>query len=271
MPLKKAEELGFTIIPDIIIFGSRQYRNNIDIDCPEFYKMLANSHTLPTSSHPSVGDFIDAFEEAAQSCDEILCLTVTARMSGTYATAITAKKILEEQGFEKPIYIHNTQQVSHGMGLMMIEAAHLTRRGLGAEEIVAKLDALQEDIGVYFALESLKHARKGGRVGAIKSLAADAIGVKLLLTFKNGTVSDLGITRNFKECLKDVFKRYQDEADAAYDCIVFHAENRPDAERLAEMIRQIQPNVVVDIEYVGSVIGIYTGSGCVGVAFRKRQ
>lgn len=268
MPPEKAAALGFTLIPDLIIFGQRQYRNTVDIDCPVFYRMLAQAQQLPTSSHPSAGDFLSAFL-AAPPEQEVLCMTVTSQMSGTWSTAMAARALLAEQAPEKRVFVYDSRQVSHGMGLMMAAAARFADLGLGAEEIMARLDHYQKQVGVYFVLESLKNARKGGRVGAIKALAADALGVKPLLTFADGTVRDVGIARGFRDGMRGVLRHYAAQADKTAPCIVFHADNLSGAERLAGEIRAAAPGAPVELAYVGSVIGIYTGAGCVGVAFSK--
>lgn len=268
MPLELAEQLGVMVIPDLVMFGEKSYRNRIDITSDEFYHRMEKSSRLPTSSHPSVGDFAEGFSSLGEY-DEILFLSITSRMSGTYAAAVAAQKLLKEREYPVPVVVYDTEQCSHGMGIMVEQAAHMAREGLTAGEIIHRLNEIKRDIGVYFVLETLKYARKGGRVGAIKALAADTLGIKPLLKFDEGTVSDVGITRNFKEGLKAVLDTYKKQGAYGRKLIVFHAANPQGARYLEEMIKNEDPGCTVYIEPVGPVIGIYTGAGCVGMAYWK--
>ena len=197
---QQLEELGVTAIPDTIAFSpTEQYRNNIEIDPPTLYRRLDSCAEQPKTAHPNLDQFTQAFREAAAApgCTELLCLSLTSKMSGSCNTARTAVKLLEEQGFATPVTVYDSQQVSYGLAVLVKEAALLAAQGLTAAEIVEKLEALRPHVGVYFAMESLANARKGGRAGAIRVLAADLLKVKPILVFKDGLVSDIGIVRGF--------------------------------------------------------------------------
>lgn len=270
IPLERAKELGVIVIPDLVIFDGKSYQNMTEITAEAFYDKMKAADRLPTSSHPSVGDFEREFA-ALQDCDEILFLSITSGMSGTYSTAVTAQKRLEERGCPLQISVYDTQQCSHGMGMMVEEAAKMAAEGMTKGEIIYRLDEIRSRIGVYFVLETLKYARKGGRVGAIKALAADALGIKPLLQFDKGTVSDIGITRNFADGLSAVMKKYREQGQYGGEVILFHAQNPQGAGKLAELVRKEDPGCRIRTEAVGPVIGIYTGIGCVGMSFWKKE
>lgn len=264
-----AAEYGVTLIPDVIAFGpEEQYLNNVDITPPELYRKLTVSAELPTTSHPNLSQYMEAFSSAA-GCGEILCLNLTSRMSGSYNTACTAKKMLEEQGFATPITTYDSLQVSFGLCVLVLEAARMARRGASAAEIVARLDILRPKVGVYFVMESLANARKGGRVGAIRVLAADLLKVKPVLMFRDGLVRDVGIVRGFDAAVEQVIQRYRRQARFGGEVFVFHADREALALSVRARILELDPAARVRVDWVGAVIGIYTGPGCLGLAFHE--
>lgn len=271
MPLDEAEALHIRMIPDRVIFGENEYKNMTEITAEEFYGKMEKAKELPTSSTPPVGDFVKTFQEAAEGVDEVLCLMITSKMSGCYSTAVAAAKLAERQGLSVPVYVYDTQQCSHGMAQMVRAAAKMVQEGKNAEQIMEELSALQSKMGVYFVLESLKNARKGGRVGAIKALAADALGIKPLLLFADGLVSDYGIARGIADGMDRVASQFLKEGDPQKTVTIFHAAAPERAQRMKDKILRETPGAKIRIESVGPVIGIYTGSGCVGIAFTKRE
>ena len=267
------EPLGVTMIPDMIAFGpGEQYRNNIEIDAPTLYKRLEGCAELPKTAHPNLEQYMQALRAAAAvpGCTEVLCLCLTGKMSGSYNTAQSACRLLEEEGFSTPVTVYDTQQVSYGQAVMVIEAARLAKAGLSAAAIVERLEALRPHVGVYFAMESLANARKGGRAGAIRVLAADLLRVKPILVFKDGLVSDIGIVRGFDHAVDRVIELYRQRAVFGGDVFLFHADRAELAGQVADRVRAIDPDARISMGWVGAVIGIYTGPGCLGLAFRQK-
>ena len=266
----EAEENLVTMIPDFVIFGTEQYRNNMDIFPDTFYKRLVDCEKLPTSAHPSLGDYLDAFRSASDY-EEIIFIALTSKMTGAYNSACLAAQLLEEEDFPSKIYIYDSLQVSFGAGMLVLEAARMAREGADAKTIMAYLDTQVPKVGVYFVMKTLKYAYKGGRVGAISALAADSLGVKPLLVFDNGTVSDLHLNRTMKHGIQAIFKKFQTLAREDSDVFIFHACNEKGASTLKELIQKSYPHIEPRIELVGPVLGIYTGVGCIGMAFKKKD
>ncbi len=270
---QQIEELGVTAIPDCIAFGpNEQYRNNIEIDPPTLSRRRAVCEELPKPAHPNVHLNLLAVRAAAAApgCTELLCLSLTSKMSGSCNTARSAVKLLEEQGFATPVTVYDSQQVSYGLAVLVKEAARLAAQGLTAAQIVEKLEELRPHVGVYFAMESLTNARKGGRAGAIRVLAADLLKVKPILVFRDGLVSDIGIVRGFDRAVDRVVDLYREKAVYGGEVYLFHADREELARDVAQRILAIDPAAKITIGWVGAVIGIYTGAGCLGLAFRQK-
>ena len=265
-----AQELGVTMIPDIIAFSAEeQYRNNEDIDPPALYRRLAVCQKLPTTSHPNLEQYMQAFRSASDA-DEILCISLTSKMSGSYGTACSARQLLQEQGFTVPIRVYDSLQVSYGLAFLVRQAARMAQQGNTADQIMEQLDLLRPKVGVYFVMESLENARRGGRVGAIRVLAADLLKVKPILTFRDGLVYDQGVVRGYSKAVDRVLERYRQKAQFGGEVFLFHADRQELAEEVEKRLLEIDPQAKVQIGWVGAVIGIYTGPGCLGLAFQER-
>ena len=263
-------DLDISILPDLVAFGSEHYLNNVDIHPVEFYERIDKSEVFPTSAHPTLSEFIEVFEDS-DGYDEILCIVMSSKMTSTINTATIAAEMVQEDFPDRKIYVYDSMQVSFGMGLAVLEAGRMAKAGAGAEEIMAQLDSLVPRIGVYFVMQSLKYAHKGGRIGAIKAVSADTLGVKPLLRFRDGTPSDIKLNRRFSDGVTDIFNKYKNRVGDDPEVFIFHACNEQDARRLEKMILDYNPNARPRVHWVGPVVGIYTGVGCVGISFKEKM
>lgn len=274
MSLEEAQQLGIYMIADCVIFGEDEYKNMTEISASQFYEMLKTAEKLPTSSQPAVGDFVKTFRQAAAEhpdAEAILCLMITSKMSGCYRAACTAAQLVKRQGFSIPVLVYDTLQCSHGMAQMVREAASLADEGLGAEEIAACMDTIQHKMGVYLMLDSLQNAYKGGRVGAITAKTVQMLGIKPLLVFSDGLVREWSIARNDESGSNKMAEQLYKEGNLDKPVTVFHAGVPERAEELRKKILMRMPEARVNIASVGPVIGIYTGIGCIGLAFTKKE
>lgn len=266
-----AEALGVVIIPECIIFDNTPYLSFVDFQPRELYQMLEETKRRggksPTGSQPNIGMYLAAFESFRDSCDEVICLNMTSRMSGSFTTAMLAKTMLEKEAFPARIHIFDSLELSHGLGFLVRLACRLADEGADAEEILAQLTEARSKIGTYFVLRSLEDAARGGRLGNIRAGLADAFDLKPVLMFRDGIDSDVAIAHTFKQALRKLPAYYEKQAEFGRQVCVFHADNLEGAESVKAQIESIDPAALVSIEWLGSGIGIYTGIGAVGVTF----
>jgi DegV family protein with EDD domain len=261
-----SEKYGIMVIPDVVIFENQAYLTNIDIDPPMLYRLMREQKKLPTTSHPNQDIYMEHYAKAAEY-SEILCITVTSVMSGSGSTAALAARMMQEKGFRPKIYIYDSLQVSYGLAYLAIEAAKMAQQGLGALEIIARLDQIRDKVGSYFCMNTLENARRGGRIGEVKSLTADFLGIKPVLTFRGGTVKELGIARNFEAAIHRIFRLYKYRAKKGGLVFVCHANYEEVAQRLREQVLRLDPDAEVLVEWIGVAIGIYTGERTIGLIF----
>lgn len=267
-----AQKLGVTLIPDNILFGEQVYRNSVDIDPPALYNKLKTCTVLPTTAHCNIYEFMQCFRTIPDGYDELLCLSLTSLMSGSHSAATIAGQTLNEDPTFKPhVTVYDTLQVSYGLAVMLLRAVELAGAGCTAAQITADLDRYQRRVGVYFVMESLQNARKGGRVGAIRVLAADLLGIKPILQFSDGLVRDIDVVHRITEGYDVLVEKYRTRAAFGGDVFIFHADRIDVARHMERVILQIDPSARIHIGWVGAVIGIYTGAGCIGLAFTEKE
>ena len=271
MPKNIAEKYDIHVIADAVIFGEEVFYSGETITAEQFYDRMDREEKLPTSSQPNIESFVGAYEKY-KDYDEILCVTVTSQMSGSYQTACIARDVFHEKGHKARVTVFDSAQASFGIVLMLVRAAYMINDGADIDEITDTLEKMKKNVGVYFVMDTLENARKGGRVGKITGLAANMLKVKPVLKFDEGTVSNTAIAKNFEQGLNKVVEKYKNLADMDFSrCYVFHAGNESGANALKEKLRAVRADIDVVIGHVGPVIGIYSGRGCTGIAFMKKK
>lgn len=266
IPPDMAKAYDIHVIPDFILYKGHEYLNNIDLQPRELYDLIRGSAELPSTSHPNAFIYTEHFA-MFDDYEEILGIIVSTKMSGSYHTALQAVQMMEEEGHKAKIYLYDSLQASYGVAWLADQAGRMAQQGAGAQEIMARLDQLRGKVGAYFCMKTLENARKGGRIGEVKCLTADLLGIKPVLAFKDGTVKDLNLTRSFERALKRIFKYYQERAKKGGLVFVVHGNNERDALQMKEWVTRFDPDADVRVEWLGAVIGIFTGEGTIGLVF----
>ncbi len=264
--MDEAEREGIFLIPDLVTHKEKEYYSLVDIDSTELYRILRTTDKLPTSAHSGPAVFIDVFKKA-QEYDEIICIVLTSKMSGSINGAVLAARLAKEEGFPIPIHIYDSLSVSHGMGMIVREANRLANEGLTAREIMERLDTFRSQVCIYFMLESLKCAWQGGRVSALGPLFTDKLGVRPLFIFHDGLMRPLTFLRNAREGMRALVRKYEKEADRVKTAYIFHGDDLHRAQRMEEMIRTFAPEAALETGIVGPPIGLHCGPSAVGIAF----
>ncbi len=268
--MEEAEQEGIFLIPDLVTHKEREYYSQVDIGSAELYRILRTTDKLPTSAHSGPAVFMRVFERAREY-DEIICVVLTSKMSGSMNGALLAARIAQEEGFPVSIHIYDSLSASHGMGLIVREANRLANEGLTAKEIMERLDVFRSRICIYFMFESLKCAWQGGRVSALGPLFTDKLGVRPLFSFPEGLIRPVGLLRNAREGMRSLARHYEKEADRTRDACIFHGDDLHRGRRVEEMIRAFAPEAPLRIGIVGPPIGLHSGPSAVGVAFVRRE
>ena len=179
------EKYNIKVIPLNVTFGKDNYKDGVDLTVDEFYKKLHEVSEFPRTSQPSPQDYVDIFEEAKKNGDEVVCLTISSGLSGTYQTALLAKDIAE---YDK-IYVCDSLSCLTGLRCLVINACKMRDDGLSAKEIFEKMEYLKHHIHMFSIVDSLEGFLKGGRMGKASYAVASILNVKPFITLnKEGKI-----------------------------------------------------------------------------------
>lgn len=159
LPADVVEGLGITVVPLLVLFGDEVYRDGIDLSSEEFFRRLALSRKLPTTSQPSVGAFQEAYRELSAETSEIVSIHISSRLSGTRRSAAEAASAL---GGWPHIEVVDSQSTSMGLGFQVMAAARTTRAGASLEEVVAVTHSVRRRHHWLALFETLEYLRRGG-------------------------------------------------------------------------------------------------------------
>ena len=265
LPHELAKEHSIRIIPQVLIMGTRTWRDGIDIDPPAFYELLQTSPDFPASSQPSVADFREAFEELAKEADGIAAILVSDELSGTINSARMAKESLPDV----PIEIVDTRSVSAQLGFIAIAAARAAAAGADLQTVADTARAMIGHASVYFVVDTLEYLHRGGRIGAASRLFGTALNLKPLLTIKDGIVQPVTKVRSQRKALATLIELLDEElaGKERIQMAVLHVAAPEEADQLAEqLVDRYHPAEMLRTE-CGPVVGTHAGPGTLGVAY----
>jgi DegV family protein with EDD domain len=263
LPADIVKDLGITVVPLTIRFGTEEYVDGRDLSPDTFWSKLSTSSSLPETAAPSAGAFLDAFEELGRAgADGVFAVCMSSAISATYQSAVIAA----EQA-SIPVKVADSQVVSMALGLRVMAAVAAVAAG-------ADLDTLAEaETGrrsnVYAALDTLEFLRRGGRVGGAAALIGGLLDLKPIIEFSDGAVAAAGRVRTRAKALKAVVDRAASLAPRIESLAVIHG-NAPDVGRLVESLAEALPGVTPTVAQLGPVVGTHSGPGAIGIAYVER-
>ncbi|HXP28902.1 MAG TPA: DegV family protein [Solirubrobacteraceae bacterium] len=237
----------------------RRESDYVDLDA--FYAKLHSSAQLPTTSQPSVGDFLACYRPLLDSGRDVLSIHIAGGLSGTCESAREAARLIAESGSAGRVEVIDAETGAGGLGCVVLAAARALGEGAtldGASETVAHARA---SLDIWFCLDTLEYLRRGGRIGAAQAVVGTALKVKPILTF--GTeIAPVGRVRTRRRA----FERMRDylielHERGASDWIVQHAQSPDDAKRLVAHGVEIFGSEPLFCTQVGPVLGAHLGAG----------
>ncbi len=230
-------------------------------DLDDFYARLKASPQLPTTSQPSVGDFLECYRPLVAAGRDVLSIHIAAGLSGTCESANEAARLLAQEGQPGTVRVLDGQTGAGGLGCMVLLAAGVAAQGATLEEIVAAVARGRESLDIWFCLDTLEYLRKGGRIGAAQAMVGTALQIKPILTF--GTeIAPVGRVRTHRRAMERMVAYLHElHARGASDWIVQHAQSSADAELLVAEGTALFDSGPLFCTEVGPVLGAHLGSG----------
>lgn len=275
LPQEYIEKLGTVIIPQYYSFGDTIYGDELHMPAPEFYERMKNGE-LPQSQACNPAVIEDKFRAILDSGKDIIHVSFSSALSGSYNNACMVAKELLEEYTDSKITVVDSLNVSLGESIMVIYANRLKENGSSYAEVVDALEDFKNHINVQFTVDDLFHLQRGGRVSKTVAIVGSALNLKpfLYVNSAGGLTSD-GTARGRKKSIRTLVERMKDslaaDTDFSIPVGVVHGNCIEDAQNLAAMIKEETSFTDVIINDISPSIGTHSGPGALGILYYGQQ
>jgi len=250
---------NWRVVPLYVRFGDESLRDGVDIDPAEFYARLRESSVFPKTSQPTPGDFLACYRELG-AYERIFSLHVSARVSGTFASAETAAAELGD-GRVRAI---DTETASASIAMLALAIQRRLERGTSDEEVDALVGRYLRERGLVFTVDTLEFLQRGGRIGKAAAFAGTLLQVKPILSIRDGVVEPVKRVRGERKAFAELAAALETETrdEPSYRLSVAHAAAPERAAELEALVREHRPNAELELVVtLGAVIGAHAGPG----------
>jgi DegV family protein with EDD domain len=255
IPADVVKNLGITIVPLNVLFGTETYRDGVDITPEQFYRRLVESRVHPTTSAQSPGYFSELFSRMAKETDEILVVLISSKLSATYESALQAKALV---GDICKIEVVDSYQTCGSLGLPVIRCAEMAKAGAKLEELVPVAKDLSSRAHSYMVFDTLEYLRKGGRIGRAQALLGGLLKITPVLTTRDGLVTPVQRTRNRAQAIDTLVNLVKGAKNI--EALMLEDATTPDELNLvARRVAEYFPPEKTYRSTVSPVIGVHVG------------
>ncbi len=266
---KRAKELGFLYMPIGVRMEEKEYLDGVDLLPEEFYEKLAICKKTPQTSLINEFCWREAFEKATADGSELIVITISSKLSGTYREAENASK-----DFGGKVYVVDSLNAAFGEGALCLYAKRLREGGASANEIVEKLNERKKDICVYAVIDTLKYLQKGGRISATTAILGTTLSIKPLVGVIDGEVKMVGKAMGYKKGCMSLNSIIEKSGRIDFSMpmgYIYSGNDRTNIEKYKKDSAYLVENREVETYSIGCSIGAHVGAGAVGLVFFKEK
>lgn len=284
LPTDLAKEKNVTVVPFYVSFDDKNYqKENVEIGIRKFYQqMVERVGVYPKSSMPSVQDYIDAFLPQVQAGVPIICICITTKFSGSMQSALGAKQIVLEDYPEAQITVIDSTINTVLQGQYVLEAVRLRDSGAGYEESVKRLEEIKGTGRIFFTVGNMEYLQHGGRIGKVAGAAGSILGIRPIITLKQGEIFPSGIGRSRKRTMDktiDLLLNYLTEGCRKierYSLAVGFGYDYDEAVRYRDQVlEKLQEKGYflkkLPIYQIGATISVHTGPYPIGLGIVEKS
>jgi len=264
-----AEKYGIEVVPLRIIFGDKTYQDGIDLSPAEFYTLFRQAKKLPTTAACSPTFFFGAYRKVSQTAASILCITLSAKLSGMFNSAQLAMEMAKEALPNIAIKVLDCKTAAAAQGLVVLAAARTAALGSSLSEVTETAKSVMQKVNLLAVLDTLRYLVKGGRVPRVAALASSILKLKPILTITEGEAHPVTNPRTTRGAIERTLKimRQKIVTGLPLHVAVMHADALDKAMALRDQISsQFDCAELFTTEFT-PVMGAHTGPGVIGVAF----
>lgn len=284
LPVELVKEKNITVVPFYVSFDEEHYYKEIEeIGIRDFYQqMVDNPNVFPKTSMPAVQDFVDAFTPFARDKVPVICICITSKFSGSIQSANNAKEIILEEYPDAKIEVIDSTINTVLQGQYVLEAVRLRDAGVGYRESIDRLNEIRESGRIFFTVGNMEYLKHGGRIGKVASVAGSVLGIRPIITLKQGEIFASGIGRsrhktvykNIDMLLAYLKERHADIKD--YSISVGFGYDYDEAVQFRDdLVKTLKANghMIDDIHIyqIGATISVHTGPYPLGIGVLEKS
>ena len=257
LPPQVVQELGITVVPLHVRFGTEVYRDGIDLTADEFFDRLMHNKTLPVTSVPSPGDYAETYDRLAEETDEILVITVTSKLSGTHEVALQSVGLMKKNC---RVEVIDSQWAVMAEGFIAMAAARAAQSGASFDEVLDIARRSISRVDMRAAFDTLEYLQRGGRIGKAQAFLGSMLKINPIIRLKDGEVVPAAKERSRAKAI-DYLYNFAMSYSHIEEIAIEYATSLDEVEMLAERLDSKFPKERIYRSRASPVIGTHTGPG----------
>ena len=273
IPQEQIARYEINVVPVELIFGDKTYRDGIDITPSEFYALIRQANKLPTTSTSSPEPYLEAYRQASQRAESILCITEPAKFSAMFNSAQAARETARTLLQNVSIEVIECTTAAAGLGLVTLAAARAAAANSSLEEVMAITKSTMSRVRLFAILDTLHYLVKSGRVPQAAALVNTLLKIKPVFTLNHGDAHTVALPRTIPSAIKRMLKIMEQQVvkGQPLHVAVMHADAPDKAVTIRNRIASQFDCAELFITEFTPVMGAHTGPGLLGIAFYNEE
>ena len=268
LPGQLAAQWNIGILPINIRFGDKVYRDSVDLSAAEAYELFAKNTDAFSTSPASPAQYIEAIRREAERARDVLCITVSSRLSTVYNVASLAGEQVSAEFPKSKVVVVDSETVLASQGFLALDAAREAAAGHSLDWVRRKVEETKSRVSFVLVLESIRNVYRTGRVPKVAAQAASVLPVKALLTVSHGVVRPVGVARSVSQGIENSLSKLKDRVgNKPIHVAVMHAYSPGEGEKLRDRIASEFNCAELWLTEVSPVVGYALGAGAIGFAY----
>jgi len=264
IPPDLIEKYDIHVVPFHVVWDGRVYTDGVDLTPEEFYRLFGQNNSFPTTSQPSLADFVRTYAQLSEKAEGIVSIHIPEELTG----AISVARVAAQEAASVPVRVVDSRMATIAQGFIVLEAARTAAAGGTLDEVVAAAEALIPRVEFFATLDDLKHLHRGGRIGEAATLLGSKLRINPILSLAHGKVRVLGVVRSRRKAVEKMLEMMEEQVgQRPVHASAFHGNALEEAQRIGEEIQSRFNCVEFYITEFAPVMGAHTGPGVVGMAF----
>ena len=268
LPKELVESYGIGIVPIRLLFKDKVYRDGVDLTPSEAYELFLQDPESFTTSPSSPGHYLEAYREASSRAKNILCITLSSKLSTAYDMARVAREQAETQLPQTSIVVMDSQTVTAAEGFVALAGARAAAEGKDLTEVVRVAEEVRDKVTFLVLLDTIRYVYRTGRIPKVAANVGAMLNIRPILTSSAGLVRFKGIVRNREQGINRLLEKMREKVgQSPVHVAVMHAYCPDEAENLKARISAEFNCAELFITEFSPVMGYATGTGTLGFAF----